>query len=96
MNRACCTQETAVQLLVVPIKSEILTMVTADLSCVERGSGFLGKIASWEGRGCSQQELQKAGECFFAAKESNAQFMLQGALCCLCMFLLQVRLRGHN
>lgn len=55
MNGACCTQETAVQLLVVPIKSEILTMVTADLSCVERGSGFLGKIASWEGRGCSQQ-----------------------------------------
>lgn len=57
MNRACCTQETAVQLLVVPIKSEILTMVTAYLSSVERGSGFLGKIASWEGRGCSQQEL---------------------------------------
>lgn len=39
MNRACCTRETAVQLLVVPIKSEILTMVTADFQlyrCVRR------------------------------------------------------------
>lgn len=35
MNRACCAQETAVQLLVVPIKSEILTMVTAVLSYME-------------------------------------------------------------
>lgn len=31
MNRACCSRESAVQLLAVPIKAEILTMVTAGL-----------------------------------------------------------------
>lgn len=87
MNRACCAQETAVQLLVVPIKSEILTMVTAVLSYMERGRGFLGKIASWEGRGCSQQELQKVRDCFFMVKEGKTVHATRRFLLFLYLFI---------
>lgn len=87
MNRACCTQETAVQLLAVPIKSEILTMVTADLSCMEWSSGFLRKIASWEGREWSQQESQKVGECFFVVKESSMQHAMGSSVLFVFVFI---------
>lgn len=54
MNRACSTRETAVQLLVVPIKSEILTMVTAEFQlyrCMGEAVAFWESSGSWEGEG---------------------------------------------
>lgn len=63
MNRACCTGEAAVQLLLVPIKSEILAMVTADLrstqdvtggSCSVGLSGVLGGSRALQGQSATK------------------------------------------